>query len=345
MENMNLFSGNDITNSQNEKLSTISITGIYERIKSDQQYRDQIDRLRKIKHLDMTAFENVKKRLPFFCGSKFANNLRKSENFIYTCHFVVDIDKVGRQDDLCSIRENLKSDSRIKMMFVSPGGNGLKILMELSSECTSLKKYSDFYKTFVYQFAKVHQIENYIDYSTSDATRVCFFSSDPDIYYNQFSEPININDYLPQELDFKVNENKAVESGKSQIPNDEIYKSILSKLGNQPVPVKREKQYIVPEILNTIIEPLRNMVQEMGISIKEVKDINYGKKIIFGLGYSSAEINIFYGSKGFSVVKTPKNGSDHKLADSAELIIRAFLSRSPTLSVQNELGNKALQLN
>lgn len=49
------------------------------------------------------------------------------------------------------------------------------------------------------------------------------------------------------------------------------------------------------------------------ISTDEIIDIHYGKKFRFSLGYRKAEINLFYGKRGFSVVISPRAGTDNEL--------------------------------
>ena len=56
-----------------------------------------------------------------------------------------------------------------------------------------------------------------------------------------------------------------------------------------------------------------------------VNNINYGKKMVFVINNIWAEINIFYGKKGFSVVKTPKHGSNSELADIVQKILCELL--------------------
>jgi hypothetical protein len=69
--------------------------------------------------------------------------------------------------------------------------------------------------------------------------------------------------------------------------------------------------------LNAVIPLVQEKAMELGITILEVIPIQYGKKIKFGVKHFWAEINVFHGKRGFSVVKTPKNGSNEELTQIA----------------------------
>lgn len=45
----------------------------------------------------------------------------------------------------------------------------------------------------------------------------------------------------------------------------------------------------------------------------EIKNIQYGKKMRFALGLKQAELNLFFGKKGFSVIVSPRTGTDEGL--------------------------------
>lgn len=100
-----------------------------------------------------------------------------------------------------------------------------------------------------------------------------------------------------------------------------IYFFKLKKKINPNIKVKKKKQIFVPEKLNEVIQKIEEKSNEVGLKMAVVTNINYGKKIKFEAGQYWCEINIFYGKKGFSIVKTPKNGSSTELADTANLLL------------------------
>jgi hypothetical protein len=93
----------------------------------------------------------------------------------------------------------------------------------------------------------------------------------------------------------------------------EILKKIRETL-NPKVKEKREKKIFSPEELKEIDDDIISAMQKYDIQVEMIKKIHYGKQYKFKLGYIWAELNIFYGKKGYTIVKTTKNGSDNELA-------------------------------
>ena len=91
---------------------------------------------------------------------------------------------------------------------------------------------------------------------------------------------------------------------------------------------EREKPDVfVPQVLNDIMDDLTAYISETGIIVKEIINIQYGKKLRFTMGTKQAEVNLFYGKKGFSVVKSPRTGTHKELNDlMAELVSTFVLS-------------------
>ena len=61
------------------------------------------------------------------------------------------------------------------------------------------------------------------------------------------------------------------------------------------------------------------------MKVELVKNIHYGKQLKFSAGRHWAEINLFYGSKGFKVVATTKTGSNVELAEISKKILCELL--------------------
>jgi len=71
----------------------------------------------------------------------------------------------------------------------------------------------------------------------------------------------------------------------------------------------------VPPELEKIIDDVEQLVNKHQIKVEKISNIHYGKKFNFVLDNKKAEINLFYGKKGFTVVKSPKSGTHHELND------------------------------
>lgn len=323
-----VYTGTNVLQSNTEVLTAMPLHELAERIKSDPQLRDEVIRIRKIASMDQMAYQRVKTRLPYFCCGKFGNGIRKSEHFESISCFVVDLDKIPSERTE-EIRQTFIADPRVMMLFTSPGAKGLKIVFELDHPCTSLKQYSDFYKAFAYHLQESYRLADCLDKSTSDATRVSFLSHDPELYYNPLNEPVVMDVFLPDELFAVVKETTQAPAEKEKkqdaIP-EETYREILRKLNPDARPAPKKKQIFIPEALRIIENPVREEFSRLGLLVKEVRDINYGKKFIFTMGFGMGEVNLFYGSRGFSVVQSPKSGADPKLNELGEMIIRKVLA-------------------
>jgi hypothetical protein len=100
---------------------------------------------------------------------------------------------------------------------------------------------------------------------------------------------------------------------------------IKSKLNPNYHP-KREKNIFVPEQFDEAIPLVTTALQKEDIVIVSVKPINYGKQLKVQMDRYWAELNIFYGQKGFSIVRTTKTGSNAELAALAYQIIDSLLN-------------------
>lgn len=89
--------------------------------------------------------------------------------------------------------------------------------------------------------------------------------------------------------------------------------------------VSADRPVFVPAILDSIQGELSEYVNNMGLMISNVINIQYGKKIRATLGLKTAEINLFYGKKGFSVVVSPKTGTDAALNILLADAVRSFI--------------------
>ncbi len=333
-----LYRGNHITHSREEILQRVSTFEIYKEIsKPRPELEKLVSRIRKVAAIDPNACQAIKKQLPYFTGSCFGSRPRKTENFEQAEHLIIDIDHCfdskSRTDEL---RTSLAQDTRLQMMFISPGGMGLKLVYEMDEPCRNTKLFSDAYKTFAWQLARDHSLEGKIDLATHDVTRVCFLSSDPEAYFNPQADKISWKSYLPAgELFVEYTEDRtgdgeyAIEiptEEPSNRPNDikpDVYREILARL-NPGKRVRPPKNHYVPGILNLVEEPVRKAVGAFHIQVDEIADIQYGKKYRFSHGLHQAELNIYYGKKGFSVVISPRCGTH----DDLNRLVHALVSEA-----------------
>jgi KaiC/GvpD/RAD55 family RecA-like ATPase len=104
----------------------------------------------------------------------------------YTGLVTCDIDGIT-QDTLDDLRDALTLDRHTLCYFNSPSGNGLKVLVPVSS------KKEDHYSAF--ECVRLYFLENYqvkLDPSGKNLSRLCYLSHDPDLYYNGEAEPMTV---------------------------------------------------------------------------------------------------------------------------------------------------------
>ena len=296
------------------------------------------EQLQTVRSVDKKQYDSVKKRLPYFVCGHFNPAIRRTENFAYIESFVVDIDHISEKGlNLETLKQQFQRDERVVLCFVSPSRDGLKLLFHLSERCYDAGIFSLFYKEFVLQFSHQYGLEQVVDMKTSDVTRACFICYDPNAYYNPLAESILIARYInvhdtatlfEQKRQFDVqakNLSKETDALCSAEPDTDALnriKEILSLKKAKSV----SQSVFVPMQVNTIMEQLTEYLLSMEIHIDEVVDISYGKKVRSSMGQHKAETNIFYGKKGYSVVISPRNGTNAEFNEMVADLIKLFLN-------------------
>jgi len=285
-----------------------------------------IRQLRVVKTIDEKKYRNLKKRLPYVTCGIFNPSYRKTENFGWTNHFIVDIDHISeKQLDVVNLKNLLKKDQRVELIFCSPGEDGLKLLFKLSEKCFDAGQYSLFYKIFIHTFSQQYHLEQIVDTKTSDITRACFISYDPDAYYNSSAQPVKLTDFINTDSPFemselkhfidkeeKKNDTKSKDIEHNIDPDEEVMNTIKARLNPNSRAIHK-KQIYVPKEIDEIIDKVKDRMAQFEIDTTEIKNIHYGKKFKFKLKLKEAEINVFYGKHGYTVVMSPRRGTNTKL--------------------------------
>lgn len=285
----------------------------------------QMERLRMVRSIDERQYRRLKRDLPYFVCGRFHPPYRRKENFAAIRHFVIDLDHLKSAGiHLPDLRAKLIQDERLQLLFVSPGGDGLKLLFQLRENCTDPGLYSLFYQAFQQKLALKYGLEKVVDARTHDVTRACFLSVDKQAYYREQAQAIVLTDYFdPQSPDIqrelaqgqKVLREASIAPKPEKEPlGDETLLAIKKKLNPNFRPRKPKQAYVPPE-LDEAMPAIEKRLQELDIVLLEQSGINYGRKLRIGAGKHWAALNIFFGKRGFSVVKTTQTGSHPALAD------------------------------
>lgn len=100
------------------------------------------------------------------------NSLKKSSGLM-----IIDIDEV---EDVISLKEDIIKNKHVYSAWISPSGNGLKLLVKIPMVETDQD-----YKRI---FKQVRELFSDVDESGKDISRFCFESYDPNIYINLEAE-------------------------------------------------------------------------------------------------------------------------------------------------------------
>ncbi len=333
--------GKSIT-TREDKLQKITVEYFYHSIRNTgSELEQKIRQLRTIASIDKARYTSFKKQLPYVTCGIFNPPYRCTENFGWIQHFILDFDHLGNKGiDPVILKERVRSDGRIELIFISPGGDGLKIMFMLQEKCFDAVKFSLFYKLFARSFSRQHQIEQVLDPRTSDVTRACFLSTDINAFYNSSPDRISLGSFVDYDNPLEVRtitekirkEEQACaileepdEKQESQKPDDIILDQIRRTL-NPHARTRFVKQIFVPEELEKTTEFITKKMNELSIGVESVRDIHYGKKFTFVLSARKAEINLFYGKRGFSVVISPKIGTDRELSEVCSSVLHELFA-------------------
>jgi len=338
-----MFSVGSNVRNNSEPLKKVTPEYLFNALRSPKpEFLSRIRQLRIVRQINESQYVQLKQQLPYFVCASFNPPFRNTKNFAFTEYFIMDIDHICEKglilDDL---RRKIESDSRTMMCFLSPGEDGLKVIMKLKDRCYDAGVYSVFYKKFVYEFSLQYDLQQVLDIRTSDVTRACFMSVDSSAYYNPDAEPVDMAEIIDMEdSSVLLMQKKEVEESMSALtdiadsssnavevrePDDDAMERIRGLLNMKTKKVSVERPVFVPAILDTIQGELSNYVRDIGFMVSDIINIQYGKKIRAKLGLKNAEINLFYGKRGFSVVVSPKTGTDGTLNVLLADTVRAFI--------------------
>ncbi len=164
----------------NEVIEHKTIPEILHEIKTG-KYRPGITYLRKsLAENKLEAYEKAKKSLPAFTPSgKFVGGRKMEFLEAYSNFIILDIDKLSTAN-LAKAKEVASKSEFTYASFISPSGNGLKILVKVNT------KKEDHKETFLAIQKHYETLLNHeIDKSGKDITRLCFYSFDDNLYLNE----------------------------------------------------------------------------------------------------------------------------------------------------------------
>jgi len=169
----------------------INLGQIIELVKNGGSFKDTVQEIRTT--VDETNKSLLKKTLPAVTISgQFINSRNLKELINHSGFLHIDFDKV---DNLEKSMEILKKDLFSFSVFLSPSGNGIKVLVKISNNKI---EHSKCFKSLEKYYQKEYDLK--IDPQCKDITRAMFLSYDPDIFVNENSEVFEIIKYATNNI-------------------------------------------------------------------------------------------------------------------------------------------------
>ncbi|TFV94475.1 hypothetical protein E4S40_10665 [Algoriphagus kandeliae] len=330
-----------------DQLYDVSIEKLHKALINPQGEVASLQRkLQAIRAMDPNQYRKMKTSLPYIVCAQFHPKARRKENFLFTERFLIDIDHLSDHElNIQDLRKKFAQDERVELMFSSPSGDGLKLLFKIDPKISDSSYYVLFYKAFCIHLEKKYLLGTALDHKTHDVSRCCFVSFDPEAYFNTNAKAINPADFVRKDsfLDLEQVQFQADQILKSQKEiqkvelspeksqpgqdlSDEILAFIKEKTGQRTRNKTPEKYFEQPEELEKIIAELQVFLDEVNSKIENIKPISYGRQIKVSSGNTWAEINVFFGKKGVSIVPTTKTGSHREFAKTITDYLKASFS-------------------
>lgn len=156
----------------------VDIGKIMTRIKEgggNSKTKEIVQKIRKSK--DKKEIDNLKKSLPALMFNGTFQTRDDVGMQIHSGLCIIDFDKYTSEEELEKERARIESDPFTYACFLSPSGNGLKVLIKIpkSSKEEHVRRFHA-YKKYI--------ASDYFDIQNSNLSRVCFDSFDPLIFWN-----------------------------------------------------------------------------------------------------------------------------------------------------------------
>jgi hypothetical protein len=123
--------------------------------------------------------QELKKLLPAICFSGTFNKRTDVSLLQHSGLICLDFDGYTKQKELLQDKENLSKNKYVFSVFISPSGNGLKVLVKIPADA---ENHTSFFNSL-----EKHFNSHYFDKTSKNLSRVCYESYDPLIYVNDNS--------------------------------------------------------------------------------------------------------------------------------------------------------------
>jgi len=294
----------------NEVVEHKTISTILEEIKTG-KYRPGIIYLRKSLAENKTeAYNKAKKSLPAFTPSgKFVGGRKLEFLAKYSSCIILDIDKLSAAD-LQNVKHLANQSEFTYASFISPSGNGLKILVKINSDKADHK---EAFLLVQAHYESILKLE--IDKSGKDITRLCFYSWDENLYLNE-----NASTFVTlSAIEMPLIETKPEAKEKKLEPVEDQY-----AIYNHCIKFTEKKVQFVNGSRNVFVHQLACNLNRKGVSLQEA--LGY---VLTDFGYDEKEVrqavNSAYGNshefgknEKFEAPIKPKKAANFSITDTTD---------------------------
>jgi hypothetical protein len=176
--------------------------------------KEVVNAIRKEK--DREERNKLKKKLPAICFSGTFKKRNDTSLIDHSGYICLDFDGYPSKKEMMAARDEIISDRYVYSCFVSPSGDGLKVIVRIPKDSMNHKHY--------FKSLQQHFNSQFFDPTSKNISRVCYESYDPLIYINEFSD---IWDSMTQESkDYSTDETLLPKIRLTK--TDEIIRRLLS---------------------------------------------------------------------------------------------------------------------
>jgi hypothetical protein len=266
-----------------------SVFKILERIKEGKS-KETVKRIRSCK--SKTERNELKQLLPAIC---FSGEFTKRQDSALVQHsglICLDFDGYERTKDMLSDKEQMSKNKYVFSVFVSPSGNGLKVLVKIPADPDNHINY--------FNSLEKHFNSPYFDRTSKNISRVCYESYDPLIFINENS---SVWDKIEEPEYTEVNRNR--DSRTIPITDENKIVEILVKWWTKKYPMvegqRNQNVFILASAFNefgvnkSLASYILNQYASEDFNVSEISrtiDSAYSKTQNFGTKYYEDEERI-----------------------------------------------------
>lgn len=243
---------------------SITVEQLRELVKGDQLKKREITNYRNLLNEKGKKAKQVgvaKRNLSAFTACELKYRDMSVDNLLtYTGQIIIDIDDITHSE-IDELRKKLANHPDAILGFVSPSGNGYKVIHQTKYNCeTSVQEHH--YSAYIH-YEKFYKEEfgHEIDPSCKDYTRLCFISSDDKCFYQSNPTPREIEILEIKSSNLKKSGN-GVKSSRNEILSEEILQKASFSYYNYNQPSDQKAENILCSIRDFLEKNKENIVED-----------------------------------------------------------------------------------